>query len=828
MNPFSKENREKRKLKRADWKKYKKEKRQMKRASLKEEYANAPVLTRFFHVNAHRIIVTLIWAVVVLSVLGIILTDEDFIAGEIYKHLDKVDAKDVPQEEIYALSPIDEDGAKRISKLPENGADDTWTFCVYFVGANLEDMHENDLSSYVCKITSDIAAENSTVKNDQLNERLGRYASEVNENGLDLPEYLYKIDKPVASSSTVTEEVIVANKMGAASADISEMVSNELPENITIVVQTGGATRWSNTLVNPNKTQRFVIKNGIISEVENMHIQDSCDPNTLSDFISYCAKNYESDHMGLILWDHGGGVTGYGLDSIFNSEMTLADLQKAISKPLKKDVNDPYFDIIGFDACLMASTEAASVFDGYGKYLAASEEVMPGDGLNYSVWLNTLAENPTMNAAEVCREITDSYIDFHMKRNLDSITTKVLGNTVVTFSVVDIHKAAMLNAAYEKMNEKLLKLAVNDKSVITDMSRAASKTMRYSKENYDYYNTIDLGTYVDYLSETYPDECEEVRKLLREAVLYKRGNSFLKDSQGLSIYFPISMGESYGLYIFTDYIYNISKNKCTNALYYYKVAGCLNDELQKTVLDVTGKSLPVLNTQLFYDYQMIEPTINDNEIVINIGDDLSKSIQDVYLETACYDEVLEKITYYGTDNCYDFDGEGNIVATVDGQWFALDGSLLKADISFSTDETSTYIAKVIHNGVLSLMTFTYDNNTGDIVINSVSKMPGQTDGEYDPSFRINTELIPGDTIIPILTEQDAYGQEQQEANGKKVKYKASSKIQLINLPDGDYVQSVVVTDMRGDSYYSPVVEAHFKNGKASDLKVTPEFVGRSN
>ena len=93
MNPFSKENREKRKLKRADWKKYKKEKRQMKRASLKEEYANAPVLTRFFHVNAHRIIVTLIWAVVVLSVLGIILTDEDFIAGEIYKHLDKVDVQ---------------------------------------------------------------------------------------------------------------------------------------------------------------------------------------------------------------------------------------------------------------------------------------------------------------------------------------------------------------------------------------------------------------------------------------------------------------------------------------------------------------------------------------------------------------------------------------------------------------------------------------------------------------------------------------------------------------------------------------------------------------
>ena len=826
MNPFSKENREKRKLKRADWKKYKKEKRKMKRASLKEEYANAPVLTRFFHVNAHRIIVTLVWAVVVLSVVGFV-TDEDFIAGEIFKHLDRVDAKDVPNEEIYALSPIDEDGAKRISALPENGADDTWTFCVYLVGANLEDMGENDLSSYVYMITNDIASENTAISKGRLYENLDRYATEVNENGLDLPEYLYKIDKPVASSSTVREEVVVANRKGAASKDISEMLANELPDNITIVLQTGGATRWSNTLVNPNKTQRFVIKDGIMSEVESLHIQDSCNPDTLSDFISYCADNYESDHMGLILWDHGGGVTGFGNDSIFGSGMTLADLQKAISKPLKKDVNDPYFDIIGFDACLMASTEVASAFDGYGRYLAASEEVEPGEGWNYSVWLKTLAENPTMNEAAVCREIADSYMDFYMKRNLDFMTKKFLGNTVVTFSVTDIHKAAILNEAYERMNRELLKIAVDDKSVLTDMSRAASKTMRYSEENYDYFNTIDLGTYVDYLSEIYPDECEEVRKLLREAVVYKRANSYLKDSQGLSIYFPVSMGESYGLNIFTDYIYNISNNKCTNALYYYKVAGCLNDELQEVVLDATGKSLPVLNTQLFYDYQRIEPTINDDEIVIDIGEDLLKSIQDEYLEIACYDEVLEKITYYGTDDCCDFDEEGNIVVDVDGQWFALDGSLLKADISFSTDETSTYVTKVIHNDVLSLMTFTFDNNTEEIVINSVSKMPGQADGEYDPSFRINTELMPGDTIIPVLTEQDASGQESTDVEGKKVKYKASTKIELINLPEGDYVQSVVVKDMRGDTYYSPVVEAHFKNGKASDLKVSPEFVGKS-
>lgn len=124
------------------------------------------------------------------------------------------------------------------------------------------------------------------------------------------------------------------------------------------------------------------------------------------------------------------------------------------------------------------------------------------------------------------------------------------------------------------------------------------------------------------------------------------------------------------------------------------------------------------------------------------------------------------------------------------------------------------------------MTFTLDNNTGEIVINSVSKMPGQEKGEYDPSFRINTELLPGDTIVPIITKQDANGFDSSETEGDKVKYKASSKIELVNLPDGEYVQSVVITDLRGDAYYSPVVVANFKNGVASDLKVAPEFVGK--
>lgn len=836
-NIFSKEYKENKKARKAKWKEYKREVKfeqkvagKLLRERLKEEYADAPRLTRFYHVNANRIRKTVLTIVAIIAAVIIIppVFGDSFweaVNNGFQKHMDKVNSSEHDLEKIYELSPIDEEGAARIAKIPGNNADGTWTFCVYFVGSNLEDMHENDLSFYTSLITSRVANEIEAEKKAAQLEKMDRYASEIAENGLDVPEYLYKIDKPVASSWTVTEDVVVAERKGCASIDISEMCENVLPDNITIVVQTGGATRWSNALVNPNKTQRFVIKNGIMSEVQSLHIQDSCNPDTMADFIKYCADNYESDHMAMIMWDHGGGITGYGVDSIFKSGMTLADINTAFAKYLKKDIDNPYFDLIGFDACLMAATDVAVALDGYGKYLVASEEIEPGDGWDHAKWLKALADDPTLSAAALGREIADSYMDYYVWQNCDDLYAAMGGENAVTFSVCDMHKAALVDAAYEEMNEKFLKLVVDDPSVLIDMSRAAKKTMRYAESDYDYFNTIDLGTYVDYLSEIYPDECAEVRKLLKEAVLYKRNSSYLADSQGLSVYFPVETQNAYSLILLTDYVYSISDKKSTNALYFYKTAGCLNAEMQGYVADITGKNVKPLNTQMFYDYQRINPEINDNEIIINVGGDLEKAIQDVWIELASYDEFNKTITYYGTDDCCRYDGDGNIITYVDGQWFALDGALLDANYSFGTDTTSTYVAKVLHNGTPSYMTFTFDDERGDISINSVIEISDSEDVDYSATLKKNTELNPGDTIIPIFTCQDANGENTYEKQGDKVKYKVTSKIELVDLPEGDYVQSVVITDMRGDQYYSPVVEAYFKKGSASGLNVNPEFVG---
>ena len=99
--------------------------------------------------------------------------------------------------------------------------------------------------------------------------------------------------------------------------------------------------------------------------------------------------------------------------------------------------------------------------------------------------------------------------------------------------------------------------------------------------------------------------------------------------------------------------------------------------------------------------------------------------------------------------------------------------------------------------------------------------------DYDAALRANTELRPGDTIVPILAKQEESGQESYDVYGKKIKYKTSTKVDFVNLPSGEYVCSVVITDLRGDRYYSPVVGAYVEGGKVSDIKVNVDFVGRS-
>ena len=100
------------------------------------------------------------------------------------------------------------------------------------------------------------------------------------------------------------------------------------------------------------------VNKGSFTEEQNLGNVDSGDPATLSNFISSAAKRHPSDKLALIIWDHGAAWLGTALDEQTNHIIALPKLQQALQAGLA-GAGKPKFEMLGFDACLMAKHRGA-------------------------------------------------------------------------------------------------------------------------------------------------------------------------------------------------------------------------------------------------------------------------------------------------------------------------------------------------------------------------------------------------------------------------------------------------------------------------------------
>lgn len=172
-------------------------------------------------------------------------------------------------------------------------------------------------------------------------------------------------------------------------------------------------------------TKRLQVQHGRFTELADLGRINSGSAATLADFISWGERTFPAQHYLLALSDHGGAWQGCCEDDTFKSFMDLASIQRAL-----KQANAP-LDIIGFDACLMASIEVAQAVQPYASLLVASEELEPAYGWDYTALVNTLARTPDLSATALARAIADTY--------LAGLNDKVPDEALyTTFSVVDL------------------------------------------------------------------------------------------------------------------------------------------------------------------------------------------------------------------------------------------------------------------------------------------------------------------------------------------------------------------------------------------------------
>ena len=133
------------------------------------------------------------------------------------------------------------------------------------------------------------------------------------------------------------------------------------------------------------------------------------DEESLTLFLKYLRDGYPNPETRfLTFWDHGNTYKGFGGDSNFPDDKLYMD---EITRAFERSQSDD-FDLIGFDACLMASVEVAKVIEPFADYMIASEELEPGHGWLWNEVIQIYAERD--NIVDAGKLMVDNFVqDVH-------------------------------------------------------------------------------------------------------------------------------------------------------------------------------------------------------------------------------------------------------------------------------------------------------------------------------------------------------------------------------------------------------------------------------
>jgi hypothetical protein len=263
---------------------------------------------------------------------------------------------------------------------------------------------------------------------------------------------------------------------------------------------------------------------------------DMGDPEVFEDFISWGIENYPAEHYMIIISDHGGGWLAIGPDEDSgNSMLTLPEIDEALTN-VRERYNIDKFDIFGFDACLMSQLEVAATLVDHADYMIAAQEVIPGQGWEYTNSLLALKDNPDMDAFELGNVIVDSYMEYY---------GGIGGRTKVDLALVELDKIPDLVDAVNNFAE----VAQEDsETYLSAIGVARNNTQIFGADlgtRGELFSSIDLRHFMQLLSlqTTISDDVynatQEVLAMFDEAVVYARADAELPNSYGLAIYMPL-------------------------------------------------------------------------------------------------------------------------------------------------------------------------------------------------------------------------------------------------------------------------------------------------
>ncbi|MBC7543248.1 MAG: hypothetical protein H7338_11010 [Candidatus Sericytochromatia bacterium] len=321
---------------------------------------------------------------------------------------------------------------------------------------------------------------------------------------------------------------------GAGSDDLREILEgyNNLSEaekaNTDVLIAMGGARKagWKGVKYLDIQTLQADAKDDYFGNdgpfLANDPTADMGDAKTFQTFLEKVqARAAGQGKVYVDLWDHGGSYLGLGPDTNSGKKLSLAEMKEALTATNFKA------DIIGFDACLMASLEVAMAVKDHFAYMVASEETEPGHGWDYTPILEMMGKVPTATAVDLGKLVVDTFIDSprHATTN---------GRTL---SIIDLSKVDAVARSVDRLASTFTS-ALND--VYAGILTAASQSQTYGahgKGGTEY--ALDLAHFASSVKMNQPTtatSADSVMAAVTDAVVYTRENGDKPNSKGMSIY----------------------------------------------------------------------------------------------------------------------------------------------------------------------------------------------------------------------------------------------------------------------------------------------------
>lgn len=321
--------------------------------------------------------------------------------------------------------------------------------------------------------------------------------------------------------------------------DLYEMCAAGIPDSVNLVVMAGGASEWADDRLSAGQINLFTIQGNDFSDVTPCGEENMGDPATLTGFLDYGLSNYPADRTMLVLWDHGNGATGGICYDELNGDdcLTLNEITAALSS-VQQARQGFLFDLIGCDACLMGSYEAAVQLAPYGQCFVASQELEPWLGWAYEGWLSALNGDPGMDNLALGRAIADAYYQACMADN---------PNDYFCLSVVDLTQMKALNDEMEAFSAYLS--AALENGELNTVSRARRRMYSFGEFCDSASDMVDLKALLNAYQAFAPSSAARVQTALKNAVSYSIGSDMFDSICGLSILMPYSTREEMNSYM---------------------------------------------------------------------------------------------------------------------------------------------------------------------------------------------------------------------------------------------------------------------------------------